>query len=249
MTSLQHNEQNSVLEHLIELRKKLFIALFAFIFGCIIAHFFHKEIITFILKPIGNQHLIFLSPIEPLFFILKIDCITGFIISFPIIIWCLFSYIIPAFSEKARKFVVFFYVTSTLLALIGLWYAFFVMIPISLNFLSSITIPGIDNSFSVEKYLSFFITQALIIMGIFQVPIIVIGGVYLGFLKTKFLSNKRKHIYLILTIALAIITPTPDIFNLIIVLLPCIAIFEVSLIGGRIVEFINRKNKQIDIIQ
>lgn len=242
--SKDDNEAKSIFEHLHDLRNKIFIALGAFIVGSTIAHIFNTEITAFLLKPIGQQHLIFLSPIEPLIFIFKIDLVAGFIISFPIIIWSFFSYITPALPKKIKKFVIFFYVTSTALVLLGLAYAFFVTIPLSLKFLFSITIPGIENSFSVEKYLSFFVTQAVIVMAVFQVPILIIGGVSLGAFKTKFLASKRRLIYIILIIALAIITPTTDIFSLIIILFPCLVIFEVSLLGGKFVEFLKKKNQE-----
>jgi len=244
MTSLQTNESRSVLEHVGELRKKIFIALFAFIIGVITSHIFHREIIAFLLKPAGSQHLIFLSPLEPLFFIFKIDFIGGFIISFPVIVWSIFSYITPALPKRVGGVVVLFYVTSTVLLFLGLLYAFFVTIPLSLKFLFSITIPGIENNFSVEKYLSFFITQAIIIMTVFQVPILIIGGVALDVFKTKLLASKRQYIYMGLLVALAIITPTTDVFSLGIIFIPCLVIFEISLVGGKIVERLRRKKNK-----
>lgn len=242
MASIQSYETKSILEHIGDLRKKIFIALIAFVFGAIIAHIFHSEIIAFLLKPAGDQHLIFLSPLEPLIFIFKIDCIAGIIISFPVIIWCILTYINPVLPVNIKKLFYFFYITSFLLLVIALIYAFFVTIPISLKFLFSIVIPGIQNQISAQNYINFFITQALIIMIIFQLPILIIGGVYLNLFKTKILSKKRRYIYLIITIALSIITPTVDIFSLLIVLIPCLAIFEISLWGGKIIELLKRKN-------
>ncbi len=244
MTTLKTNESKSVFEHVGELRRKIFIALGAFIVGAIITHLFHSEIIAFLLKPASGQKLIFLSPLEPLFFIFKIDFIGGFIISFPVIIWSLLSYITPALPEKISKHLFLIYISSTFLLIVALIYAFFITIPLSLRFLFSISISGIENNFSVEKYLSFFITQAVIIMGIFQVPVLIIEGVYIGLLKTKFLTNKRRYIYLVLLVALAVITPTTDVFSLSIVFIPCIVIFEISLWIGKIIERIRRKKQQ-----
>lgn len=229
-------EEKSISEHVGELRKKILIALGIFIVGVTISHIFHNKIIEFLLKPANGQNLIFLSPLEPLFFIFQIDLIGGLIISFPVILWLLFSYISPALSEKINKRIIIFYLTSTTLLVLGLAYALFITIPISLKFLFSITIQGVENSFSVQKYLSFLITQALIVMIVFQVPIVIVGGIYLEILKTKFLAIKRKYIYIGLLITLAIITPTTDVFSLIILFMPCVIIFEISLIGGRIVE-------------
>jgi len=240
MTSLEHHEPKSVLEHVGDLRRKLLIALLVFVIGAIISHIYNAEIIAFLLKPAGGQNLIFLSPLEPFFFIFKIDCIGGFIITFPIIIWLLLTYINPALSKKVSKLVGFFFITSTFLLFAGLLYAFFVTIPISLKFLFSISVAGIENTFSVEKYLGFLISQAFIIMVVFQVPILIIGGIYAGILKTKMLANKRRIIYMILLVALAIITPTADIFSLAVIFIPCLAIFEVSLLGGKIVERIKK---------
>src|SRR5882757_7270121 len=133
MTTLQNDESGSVIDHVVELRSKIFIALGAFIVGSIISHLFHSEITALLLKPAGGQHLIFLSPLEPLFFIFKIDFIGGFVISFPVIVWSIFSYITPALPKRVGNAVVLFYVTSTLLLFIGLFYAFFVTIPLSLR--------------------------------------------------------------------------------------------------------------------
>jgi len=244
MTHKEATETKSIFEHIGDLRKKLLIALLAFIVGAVISHIYNVEIIAFLLKPAGGQHLIFLSPLEPFLFIFKIDCIGGIVIAFPVILWSLLSYISPVLSKKTNKLVIFFFITSFILLLLSLVYAFLVTIPITLKFLFSINIVGIENNFSVEKYLSFFITQAFIIMIVFQIPILIVGGIYLGILKTKFLANKRRIIYMILLVALAIITPTADVFSLAIIFIPCLAIFEVSLIGGKIVEKIKKKNKE-----
>lgn len=115
------------------------------------------------------------------------------------------------------------------------------MIPISLKFLVSIKIPGIENNFSAEKYIEFFITQLIIITSVFQIPVVITGGSYFGLLKTKIIRKKRRYVYMVILIALAIMTPTTDIFSLSIIFIPCLIIFEISLLGGMIIE--NRKIK------
>lgn len=234
-------EEKSVLEHVGDLRRKLIISLTSIVLGAIITHFFHEEVINFLLEPTNGQRLIFLSPLEPLFFIAKIDLISGFIFSLPVIVWSFLSYISPALPKKVYKLLLLVYISSVILTVSGLLYAFLVTIPISLKFLFSINIPGIQNQISAQSYINFFITQTLIIAAIFQIPIIIISGIYINAFKTKNLKNKRKYIYLISIILLAIITPTTDIFSLIIILLPFLFIFEISLFLGFIIEFLKRK--------
>lgn len=241
-TPVRH-ESVSIFEHVGELRKKILIAVAAVVVGTTITHLFHEQIIAFLLKPAGTQELIFLSPLEPLLFILKIDIIGGILIAFPIISWSLFSFIAPAIPKHVRKLLVFFFITSLFLLVVGLLYAFLVTIPLSLKFLFSIVIVGITNQISAQSYISFFIAQALIISVIFQIPIFIIGGVMLRAFKTTFLSEKRRYIYLIVTVALAMLTPTTDIFSLAVVLVPCLVIFEISLIGAKIVELLRRKKE------
>lgn len=240
-------EEKSISEHIGELRVKILTALGFFFVGIAISHIFHNKIIDFLLEPASDQSLIFLSPLEPLFFIFQIDFVGGFILSFPVILWLLFSYISPALSDGIKKRLIIFYLTSTLLLILGLAYALFITIPTSLKFLFSITIPGIENSFSVQKYLSFIITQTIIVMAVFQIPVVIIGGVHLGILKTNILVVKRRHIYIGLITILAIITPTTDIFSLAILFIPCVVIFEISLIGGKLIEKKAAKTKKIEL--
>lgn len=238
------HETKTVLAHLAELRTKIFIAIVALIIGCVIAHIYHQEIIHYILRPTGDQHLIFLSPLDPLFFILKIDLLAGIIVAFPVLIWCFFSYIKPALPKHSRVILLVVTAVSALLIIGGLYYAYFITVPLTLKFLLSITIPGIESTITAANYLQFFLTQAIIIMLIFQIPIVIVAGFSLGIFTVKGLSAKRRYIYLIATIALAIITPTTDMFSLGIMLLPMVAIFELSLIVGRIMDVIKKK-KQI----
>ncbi len=241
--NLQKNQNNdlSVLDHIIELRTRVILSLLAVIVGSAIAHFFHEQIINFILKPISGQKLVFLSPLDPLFFILKIDLVVGILISLPVIVWSVFSYIRPVITDKISYLIHIIYLSSTLLVLASLSYAYFIIVPLILKFLSSITIPGIESSITAQSYLGFFITQILIIALIFQIPLFIIFGIYIGIFNARLLGSKRGYIYVGMTIVLSILTPTPDIFSLGIILIPALFIFELSLIIGRIVERFKKK--------
>jgi sec-independent protein translocase protein TatC len=244
---LQKNQNSdlTVLDHIIELRTRAIISVTSIIVGSAIAHFFHEQIISFILKPIGGQKLVFLSPLDPLFFILKIDLVVGILISLPILVWSVFSYIRPVITNKINYILYIIYTSSTLLVLTALSYAYFIIVPLILKFLSSITIPGIESTITAQNYLGFFITQILIITLIFQIPLFIIFGIYIGIFSTRLLGSKRGYIYVGITIALSILTPTPDIFSLGIILIPALFIFEVSLIIGRVVERFRKKKSLV----
>ncbi|MES3031378.1 MAG: twin-arginine translocase subunit TatC [Patescibacteria group bacterium] len=233
----------SIFEHIGELRTKIFISLGAVILGSVVAHYFHQHVIRFILRPVGSQELLFLSPLEPLFFILKIDLLIGFLLALPIINWAFFSYIRPALQKSTHIMLIVAYIVSALLVIGAVCYAYFVTIPISLKFLSLIVIPGIQNTITAGSYLVFFLAQAAVVAIIFQIPVFVITGIYLKIWSTKSLGAKRRFVYLVGTIALAVLTPTTDIFNLGIMLVPALVIFEGSLIVGKIFETVRKKSK------
>lgn len=232
----------TVLEHLVELRSRIIASVLVVLLASSVAHVFHEQIIDFILKPIGDQKLVFLSPLDPLFFILKIDFIVGIFFSLPILVWLLFTYIKPIVTRKISRLVYVMYVISNLLILLAITYTYFIIVPFILRFLESITLDGIESTIVAQNYLNFFITQALIITSVFQIPLFLIFGIYFGFLSAKSLSAKRGYIYVGTIIVLAILTPTPDVFSLGIILLPTLVIFEVSLVVGRVIElFRSRK--------
>lgn len=240
--STHTDETKSVLEHVGELRKKLFVALLAFIAGAAVAHAYHDIIISYILKPVEGGRLVFLSPLEPLFFIFKVDFIAGLVLAFPVIFWCIFTYVKPALPTRGRMTLYIASFFSLILLLGGLLYAYFFTIPLSLKFLFSIIIPGVENIVTMESYLGFFFAQAMIIMLVFQIPIIVMTGLSLGLFSIKALAQKRRYVYLIGTVALAVLTPTTDVFSLAIVLVPTIVIFELSLMMGFFRIFLKRKS-------
>ena len=235
---IQKNQNNdhTVLDHILELRTRILISILTVILGSGIAHFFHKQIIEIILKPLDAQKLIFLSPLDPLFFILKIDLVGGVLFALPIIVWSILSYIKPILTKKTNYLIFLLYTSSTFLLLTALIYTYFVVIPIILKFLNSITISGIESTITAQNYLGFFIMQILIIALIFQIPLFIVLGIYMKIFNTKLLSTKRGYIYVAITVALAVLTPTSDVFSLSIILVPALIIFEISLIIGKIVE-------------
>jgi sec-independent protein translocase protein TatC len=239
----KQSSEFTVLEHLQELRGKIILSILSIIVGASIAHIFHSEIIKFLMRPLDGQKLVFLSPLDPLLFVLKIDLIVGVLIALPVIIWSIFSYIKPVLSKKVNFVIHISYVCSTLLVFAAVSYAYFIIVPLILNFLNSITLEGIESTIVAQNYLSFFITQTIIITMVFQIPLILLFGIYVGVFSTRVLRLKRGYIYVGLIIILSILTPTPDIFSLGIILVPALVIFEMSLIVGRVVEIVVRKQK------
>lgn len=228
-------------DHLSELRSKLLISFAAVFIGAMIAHYFHEELIAFLLHPIASRELFFLSPLDPLFFILKIDLFFGCILALPVVNWGIFSFLRPAMKESNWLVLSIFYIVAAFLILCGLAYAYFVMAPISLQFLLSIDIAGIDNMITANSYLSFLLSQSLIIALVFQIPLFIVIGAYIDAFTPATIARKRPYVYVIGLTALAILTPTADVINLCLVSIPALIIFEISLIVARTIARVRRR--------
>src|SRR5688572_25897669 len=90
----------TLLDHLVELRSKVFLSLAAVAVCSIIAHVWHDQIVRVLLRPLGGEMLFFLSPLDPLLFILKIDLLVGTLLAMPVINWALLSFLKPAFAHS-----------------------------------------------------------------------------------------------------------------------------------------------------
>ena len=229
-------------DHLLELRSKILISVLAIGLGAGVAHYFHEPLIGFFLRPLHGQQLFFLSPLDPLFFILKIDLFIGLILALPVLNWAIFSFIRPAMKASSWLLFSTVYCAAAVLILAGLAYAYFVMIPMSLGFLLSISVPGTENMITANSYLSFLLVQSLIVAILFQIPLFIIAGTYIQAFKIETLTAKRRYIYVGGLIGLAVITPTTDLFNLCVVAVPAWTIFEGSVVAARVVNWFGHRH-------
>jgi len=154
----------------------------------------------------------------------------GFILSFPYILWLIWGFISPALYEKERKHAGAFIITSSILFFIGVLFGYFVVLPLSINFFGTFNVSNtVVNQFTVDSYVSMVKTSLVGSGLVFEMPIIIYFLAKLGLVSPEFLKKYRKFAIIInLTIA-AIVTP-PDIPSQVIVAIPLLALYEVSII-------------------
>ncbi len=223
-------------DHLAELRTTLLRCGVAVLVAAILAHLYHEVLIALLLRPVAGTELVFLSPLDPLLFILKVDLTAGLILALPVISWSVISFLKPAVDRSHWLMFCLLFGLAAVLLLIGLAYAYLITVPISLAFLTSISIAGIGNMITASSYLSFLLLQLLLMAVVFQTPLFVLAGVSIGAFDVATLASRRRQIYLASLVALAVLTPTTDLVSLGIVVVPAVLVFEGSLIAGRILQ-------------
>ncbi|MEO8236844.1 MAG: twin-arginine translocase subunit TatC [Flavobacterium sp.] len=168
--------------------------------------------------------------------------LAGFILSFPYILWELWKFISPALYEKERKNAKVFIFTSSLLFFLGVFFGYYVVIPMSVNFVATFSVSDVViNQFTLESYMGMVKTSVLASGLFFELPIIIYFLTKLGLVTPDFLRKYWKYAVIIILIIAAIVTP-PDVVSQTIVAIPMLIIYEVSILISRIVY--KNKNKQ-----
>ena len=153
----------------------------------------------------------------------------GFILGFPYILYEVWRFISPALYQKERKNAKQFIFVSSILFFIGVLFGYFVIVPLSINFFGTFNVTDtIENKFSVDSYISMVKTSVIASGLVFELPIIIYFLAKLGLVDAAFLQKYRKFAIVIILIVAAIVTP-PDIPSQIVVSIPILLLYEVSI--------------------
>ena len=168
--------------------------------------------------------------------ILVWTCITaGFILAFPYILLQLWNFISPALYENERKYAKLFIFIASFLFFLGVLFGYFVVVPMSVNFFATFKVSDVvQNQFSFDSYIGMIKTSVLASGLFFELPIIIYFLTKLGLVTPKFLRNYWRYAVVIILIVAAIVTP-PDVVSQLIVAIPMLIIYEISIFISAIV--------------
>ncbi|HAG16358.1 MAG TPA: twin-arginine translocase subunit TatC [Bacteroidales bacterium] len=158
-----------------------------------------------------------------------ISFMVGLVVSVPYIIYEFWKFIAPALHENERKGSSIFILICSLLFIIGILFAYYLIVPITLNFFGSYQVSEtIKNQISLDSYISTIITVTLSIGIVFELPILIYFLAKIGLVSIETLKKNRKYTLVIVLIIAAIVTP-PDVFSQILVTIPLMILYEVSI--------------------
>jgi sec-independent protein translocase protein TatC len=154
----------------------------------------------------------------------------GFILAFPFILWEFWKFIRPALYTHERRYATAFMISASLLFFIGVLFGHYLITPLSLNFLANYKISDmVKNDIDINSYMSLVKTTAISCGLVFELPIIMYFLAKIGLVTAKFLRNYRRYAYVIILILAAIVTP-PDVVSQLIVTIPLIILYEISIL-------------------
>lgn len=179
--------------------------------------------------------------------ILVWTCITaGFILAFPYILLQLWNFISPALYENERKYAKLFIFIASLLFFTGVLFGYFVVVPMSVNFFATFKVSDVvQNQFSFDSYIGMIKTSVIASGLFFELPVIIYFLTKLGLVTPKFLREYWRYAVVIILIVAAIVTP-PDVVSQLIVAIPMLLIYEISIFISVIV-YKNQQKKEEQI--
>jgi sec-independent protein translocase protein TatC len=226
---LSYGEEATLVEHLEELRNRLIVCLIALGAAFPIAYIFHDRLIEALIELAPeDKPIITIGVAEPFTMAIKVSFYASLALAFPVLVWQAWSFFAPAVQERNQRVVARFVALATLLFAGGMAFAYFVLLPRALDFLTNYD----DNLYDVQIRASYFLSfVALMIFAtglIFQLPIFVLGLVRLGVLTSAQLRKNRRIGYVVL-LGAAILLPTVDPVSLALEVMPLFALFELSI--------------------
>lgn len=221
----------TLVEHLNELRKRIIISLAALVTAVILSSPFSSLIFKVLKFPAQDaiKRLVFFSPQEAFLMYVNISLISGLIISLPVILYQAWLFILPAVEHRLRKYAVCFVGFCFVSFIAGCLFAYFILIPTALKFLLGFAGSELEPLISIDKYIS-FVNALMFGCGlVFEIPMLSLILTKIGVVNPRLLRSKYKYALVVILIIAAVITPTTDVFNMLILAIPMLLLYEIGI--------------------
>ena len=223
--------------HLRELRNRILICviLLVVVFGVCLS--FAPRIVT-LLTDMGRRYdyvYVYIAPQELFLVYMNVALVGAVVVCFPVLAYQIYAFCSPGLSGKERGYISGALIAGGLCFLVGVAFAYFISLPFMLRFLIQFTGEvDVSASISIQQYVSFLLTVFVIFGLVFELPVVSVLLTGLGLVKAEWLVKGRKVMIVIIFVLAAIITP-PDIVSQIMVAVPMLGLYEISIALSRVV--------------
>lgn len=226
--------------HLEELRKRLIISVVAVLAGFIVCYSFSDRLYNVLTSPLmpalpeDVDFLAFTGVVEPFFVYMKVGFLGGAILSSPVVIYQVWAFVAPGLFETERKWFISIVFASVVLFAGGALFAYMVVFPFAFKYLLGYSSESLKPVLSMGLYFS-LVTRLLLAFGaVFQLPLAILVLARLGIVNTRQLLSWWRYALVGILVLSALITPTPDIFNQLLMAGPLMFLYGISIIVAAI---------------
>jgi sec-independent protein translocase protein TatC len=231
----------TIVEHLSELRRRIFISLLAVAAGAIVCFIFSNSIVHFLLDYYthathGKQSkLIFTGPLDAFLVRLKVATYGGIVLAVPVWLWQLWRFVTPGLHQNEKRYAVPFITSSILLFALGAWVALLTLTK-ALEFLINVGGSSLQPLLAADKYLS-LVGLMILAFGIsFEFPVVLMFLLIAHVLTTTQLRRWRRITIVVIVVFAAVITPSQDPYSLFFMAIPMYIFYEACILIGRILK-------------
>lgn len=234
----------TVLEHLGELRKRMFWVIVVLVAGVIAAAIFNDRLFDLLLYPLNqvpnldvdSYKIITLSPTEPFMVSLKVWVVASLLVTSPFLIWQLWAFVGPAFTSTEKRYFYPVVLATIALFLGGVAFGYLIVLPKGLSFLLNFGGSTFNVQNRATEYFTFVALFILAFGAIFELPVILVLLAKVGVIDDKFLRKNRRYAIVISALVAAFLTPGQDAFSMVAMLVPLLVLYEVSIPIARLVQ-------------
>jgi len=244
---LDHGEEASLVEHLDELRSRIFIIIGAVTIGTVVGFVIHSRLIHWLMillpKDRQDQKLTTLSPLENFTTVLWISIYFGIVIALPIVLWQVWAYFIPAINRDKTKLIKWLAALAAVLALSGVAFGYFIVLPHALKFLTDFDSAQFNNILQAKPYLGFCVHVLLAMLVVFELPVFLVALTRLGIMTTDKLRRNRRMGYFACGVVGMAVAPSVDPVTTTLQAVPLFVLFELSII---LCAFLDRRSTRLN---
>jgi sec-independent protein translocase protein TatC len=224
--------------HLQELRKRLILSFIAVGGGFALCYTFAEKIFDILAAPLLEMmpqggSLIFTSVAEAFFTYMKVAFVAGLILASPFVLYQIWAFVAPGLYRHEKKYVVPFVLAGSFFFALGIFFGYYVALPIGFKFLLGFATDFIKPLPSMKEYLSFSIKFLLAFGLVFEFPVVLVLLARIGVVDARTLARQRKYAILLIFIFAAVMTP-PDLISQVLMALPLMGLYELSILLSKL---------------
>jgi sec-independent protein translocase protein TatC len=231
----------TLIEHLVELRRRIIICAIAVCVGAVVGWFVYPWVFSFLLHPyrtiasrsIAGGNLIATSPVEGFAVRLKVTTYVAIALAMPVLLWQVWRFVSPGLYKHEKRYALPFVISAIVLFAMGAALAYWTL-PKALDWLSAIGGNNITQAYTADKYFQ-LIAYMMLAFGIcFEFPIVLVFLQMAGIVSNEWLRKYRRHAIVVIFIIVAVATPSNDPISLLALSIPLCIFYEGAIVVGRI---------------
>jgi len=231
---MKNRAEMTILEHFEELRQRLLKAIIALVIGVIVGTFLTPPVLKRLVAPLGDQVPLAISPTEAAAVFFKVAVVIGVVLAMPVILYQVFQFVRPGLEPHERRYVIIGAPAAALSFAVGVIFAAVVLLPAALPFLQGFLFGIVEQRYSIDRYIS-FVSNVLLWAGlVFETPLVMYFLAKLGVVTPQAFAKARRVVIIGAAIGAAVITPTTDPVNMLLVMVPFLLLYEVGILLARL---------------